>query len=360
MNYIDKFRDKSIVDKYLFAIKQISKQSVTLMEVCGGHTMSIHKFGIPSLLPDNIRLLSGPGCPVCVTGREFIDKAVAYSRLNDIIITTYGDLIRVPGSSSSLEKEKADGADVRIIYSVLNALEIAKENPAKKVIFLGVGFETTSPGTAIAILNADKEKISNFYLLSSHKIMPPALRALVNEDVKIDGFIAPGHVGTITGSDIYNEIPENYGKACVVSGFEPVDILQSIFMLIKQIENRAPKVEIQYSRAVTPEGNIIAQNALDTVFGLKDDWWRGLGILKDSGYKLRDKYSRFDAEMNISAEFEETIEPKGCICGDVLKGLTSPLGCKLFSKVCTPMNPVGTCMVSNEGACHAFYKYAEH
>ena len=251
------------------------------------------KFGIPALLPDSIKLLSGPGCPVCVSSRRFIDLAIAYCRLENTIITTFGDLIRVPGSSSSLDKEKADGADVRIVYSILDALTLAKENPNKRVIFLGIGFETTSPGTAAGVINAFNQKLNNFFLLSSHKIMPPAMEALIDERVKIDGYIAPGHVSTITGSAIYKDIPTKFGTGCVISGFEPTDILLSIYLLVKQFENNDPKVEIQYKRVVKPEGNIKAKEALNEVFELRDDWWRGLGVLPKSGMALREKYQKY-------------------------------------------------------------------
>ena len=360
MKYVDEFRNKDIVAQIAGEIRKISQKPVSLMEVCGGHTMAIQKFGIPFLLPDNIKLLSGPGCPVCVTDVAFLDKAVALSRKEDVIITTYGDLIRVPGSSSTLEKEKARGADIRMVYSTMEALAIAKGNPDKKVVFLGIGFETTSPATAVSILDAEKNGISNFYLLSAHKVMPPAMAAIVDEGVKLNGFIAPGHVSTITGKDIYSFIPEKYGLAVAISGFEPVDLLQSIYMLVKQIETNEPKVEIQYSRVVKPEGNTKARQMLEQVFEPADANWRGLGIIKNSGYRLRDKYSVFDAEKNIRVEVEKSKEPAGCICGEVLKGLKQPTDCKLFAKACTPENPVGACMVSGEGACQAYYKYRNY
>lgn len=357
MKYITEFRDKSLVQTLVKQIKQISKKEIALMEVCGGHTMAIHKFGIPALLPANIKLLSGPGCPVCVTDRKFIDHAVALSRLKDVIITTYGDLIRVPGSSSTLDKEKAKGADIRIVYSSIDALKIAEENPTKKIVFLGIGFETTAPGSAAAIVNAVEKRLNNFYLLSSHKIMSPAMGALITEGVKIDGYISPGHVSVITGVDIYNFIPEKFGLGCVISGFEPVDILQSILMLVQQAENNDFKVEIQYKRAVKPEGNLKAKALLDEVFELGDDWWRGFGVIPMSGMKLKSKYSKFDAAA-FDVDIEPTIEDKGCLCGEILKGLKTPKDCKLFAKACTPENPVGACMVSSEGSCAAYYKYS--
>ncbi len=358
MKYINEYRNKDLVLQLAENIKKISKKQVSFMEVCGGHTMSIQKFGIPSLLPPTIKLLSGPGCPVCVTDKRFIDQSIAYSRLDDVIITTYGDLIRVPGSTSSLDEEKAVGADVRIVYSILDALKIAKENKDKKIIFLGIGFETTAPSSAVGVLNAEKENLDNFFLFSSHKVMPPAMVALIDEGVRIDGYIAPGHVSTITGSGIYKDVPLKYNLGVVISGFEPVDLLQSIYMLVKQIEENDTKVEIQYKRVVRPEGNITAQEIMKKVFKPKDDWWRGLGILPNSGLALNEQYSRFDAEKMIPVEVEETKEEKGCICGVILKGLKNPKDCKLFKSVCTPVNPVGACMVSNEGACNAYYRFS--
>ena len=357
MQYIDEYRNKDLASRLIEKISALTSKEISLMEVCGGHTWAIQKFGIPSLLPENIKLLSGPGCPVCVTSKKFIDQAVAYSRLNDVIITTYGDLIRVPGSTSSLNEEKSNGADIRIVYSILDALQIAKDNPSKKIVFLGIGFETTAPGSAAGIINAAKEKVTNFFLFSSHKIMPPALAALIDEGVTINGYIAPGHVSTITGSHIYDDIPEKYGVGCVVSGFEPVDILQSIYMLVKQVYDNKFKVEIQYKRVVKPEGNVKAQKIMNEVFLLRDDWWRGFGILKNSGLRVNEKYHSFDAEKMIPVNVEETKEEKGCICGEILKGLKTPGQCKLFATVCTSSTPVGACMVSHEGACNAYYRF---
>ncbi len=357
MKYIDEYRDKELVLELIDQIKKVSTKNITLMEVCGGHTMSIQKFGIPSLLPENIKLVSGPGCPVCVSSRKYIDQSVAYARLDDVIVTTYGDLIRIPGSTTSLDEEKAKGADVRIVYSVLDALKIAESNPDKKVVFLGIGFETTAPSSAVGVLNAYKAGLKNFFLFSSHKIMPPAMAALIDEGVKIDGYIAPGHVSTITGSGIYKDIADIYKLGCVISGFEPVDLLRSVLMLVKQLENNDPKVEIEYSRVVKPEGNLKAQQMLDEVFELQDEWWRGLGVLPLSGMKVRDKYRAYDATEMIPVEVEPTKEDKGCMCGDILKGLKNPKDCKLFAKACTPSDPVGACMVSNEGACNAYYRF---
>ena len=357
MKYIDEYRNKDLVIKIADRIKKISTRKVNLMEVCGGHTMSIQKFGIPYLLPNTVNLLSGPGCPVCVSSCKFIDHAVALSRLPDVVIATFGDLIRVPGSTSTLDKEKAAGADIRIVYSIMEAINFALKLPEKKIIFLGIGFETTAPTSAAGIAYADKENIHNFFFLSSHKIMPPAMSALIDEGVKIDGYIGPGHVSTITGSGIYKDIAGKFNLGVVISGFEPVDLMQSIYMLVNQIENNRQEVAIQYKRVVKPEGNTKAKQLLKDVFELKDDWWRGLGILPKSGLQLREKYARFDAGKIFEVDIEKTVEPKGCICGEILKGLKTPKDCKLFAKTCTPQNPIGACMVSSEGSCHAFYKY---
>jgi len=348
------------------------------MEVCGGHTMSIHKFGIPSLLPKNIQLLSGPGCPVCVTSKDFIDDVIYCSNIDDVIIVTLGDLVRVPGSFSSLAKEKSKGHDIRIVYSVLEALEIAKDEQEKKskkkIIFPGIGFETTAPLTAAAILQASKIQLNNFFVLSAHKVMPPVMSKLIDEGVKINGYICPGHVSVITGTKIYEPIVNNYGLACVVSGFEPLDILQSIYMLVKQIIDKNPKLENQYKRAVKEEGNLKAQKMMADVFTPRDDEWRGIGSILKSGLALQDTYKKFDARKEIDFsqkatlananhppnDIKRNLEEKSCICSEILKGLKKPSHCKLFGKVCTPVDPVGACMVSSEGACAAWYKYSRH
>ena len=357
MQYIGEYRKKELILAVSEELKKISKKEITLMEVCGGHTMAIHRFGLQSLLPPNIRLLSGPGCPVCVSSQHFIDTAIAYSKLPEVIIATYGDLIRVPGSVSSLEKEKANGHDIRIIYSVLEAIEMARNNCEKKIIFLGIGFETTAPATAAAIVEAKKENLSNFFVLSAHKVMPPVMKALVDEGVKIDGFIAPGHVSAITGTAIYNDLAAVCKLGVVIAGFEPVDLMQAILMLVRQAESGSPKVEIQYRRVVQDEGNKIAQELLATVFELKDDRWRGLGIIPKSGLKIRDEFAAFDAEKHFRVIIQEPVDPKGCICGLILRGLKTPNDCNLFATICTPSDPVGACMVSAEGTCTTYYKY---
>ena len=357
MKYISEYRDKKIVGELLEKIRKVSKSKVSFMEVCGGHTMAIQKFGIPSLLPDNITLKSGPGCPVCVSSRGFIDHAIELGKIPGNIIATFGDLIRVPGSYSTLEKERAEGRRIEIVYSILDALRLAEKNPENNVIFLGIGFETTAPSSAAGIVTAYNKGLKNFFLLSSHKIMPPAMKALVEEGINLNGYIGPGHVSTITGSGIYKELPEKYGLGVVISGFEPVDILQTIYMLILQAEEGHPAVEIQYKRVVKPEGNRKALALLDEVFELRDDWWRGLDVLPASGLQLKEKYAAFDAGKKFDVELPKIVEDKRCICGEVLKGTRRPDQCKLFGRICNPGNPVGACMVSSEGACHAHYRY---
>lgn len=357
MIFTDDYRNKEVVLGIAREIRRISRREIRLMEVCGGHTMSIQRFGIPSLLPSNIHLLSGPGCPVCVTSRRFIDQAIAYSRHRDTTIATYGDLIRVPGSTSTLDLEKARGADIQIVYSALDAVKFAQDHPARKVIFLGIGFETTAPASAAALIFAKRNGTTNFFLLSSHKVMPPAMAAIIEEGVRLNGYIAPGHVSAITGSGIYMELTEKYGIGCVISGFEPVDLMESILMLVRQAEGNRPAVEIQYKRAVKVEGNPKARAMMEECFTTRDDWWRGLGILPLSGLGISELYAGFDAERILPVEVEPTREEKGCLCGEVLKGLKTPPECKLFGKACTPDNPVGACMVSNEGACQAYFRY---
>jgi hydrogenase expression/formation protein HypD len=357
MKYIDEFRNKDLITKLAGHIRRSMTRDYVFMEVCGGHTAAIHRFGIPYLLPENLRLISGPGCPVCVTGADFIDTVIAYSRMEDVIITTYGDLIRIPGSSSSLEKEKAAGSDVRIVLSGLDALEIARSNPLKKIIFPGIGFETTAPGTAVTIVQAEKENIANFFLISAHKVMPPAMEAIIKEGARLDGFICPGHVAAITGSMIFDFIPAKFKIGCVITGFEPADIMQSILMLVLQANMNAPKVEIQYSRAVTTEGNLIAQKRLSKVFKTCDEQWRGFGTIKDSGLELREEYDRFNIRKMMPVDIRSQDDEGLCICGDIMRGKKTPEECVLYAGKCVPENPVGACMVSNEGTCNTWYKY---
>ncbi|MEA2086878.1 MAG: hydrogenase formation protein HypD [Candidatus Caldatribacteriota bacterium] len=357
MKYVDEYRNKEIARKILRQIKSISEKKINLMEVCGTHTVAIFRNGIKNILPKNVHLLSGPGCPVCVTPIRNIDEIIALSREKDFIIATFGDMIKVPGSTSSLEKEKANGADIRIVYSTLDALNIARNNPTKKVVFMGVGFETTSPTIASVILKAKEEKIKNFSVLCVAKIMPPAMKSLLDtEEVNISGFICPGHVSAIIGSNPYNFIASKYKIPCVVCGFEPLDILQSIYMLMKQIEEGKAKVEIQYKRVVKPEGNKIALKKLNKVLEIVDSNWRGIGNIPKSGLEIRNEYNQLNARK-FKVKIEETKEFAGCRCGEVLRGIIIPPECPLFRKICTPEDPKGACMVSTEGTCAAYYKY---
>jgi hydrogenase expression/formation protein HypD len=357
MKFIDEYRDKNLIMKLADHIRNSVRNDLVFMEVCGGHTSAIHRFGIPYLLPGNIKLISGPGCPVCVTGNDFIDKAVKASLMDDVILTTFGDLIRVPGSNSTLDKERAKGADIRIVISGLDALEIARINPDKRVIFLGIGFETTAPGTAVTMKKAKEENRENFYLLSAHKIMPPAMEAIIKDGININGFICPGHVAAITGSEIFCFIPEKYKLGCVVAGFEPVDIVQAILMLVNQVNSNSPGTEIQYSRAVSKEGNSMAKKHLTDVFEVCDASWRGFGVIPGSGLMLKKEFERFDAEKFFPSESGWQEEKGSCICGDILRGKKNPPDCPLFGKACVPDNPTGACMVSNEGACNTWFKY---
>jgi len=301
---------------------------------------------------------SGPGCPVCVTATADLDKAIALAHLPDVIIATFGDMIRVPGSYSSLQQAKAGGADVRIVYSTIDAIEIARANPDKSIIFIGIGFETTAPTIAASILRTMQEGIGNFYVLSLAKLCPPVMKALLDSgEVKIDGIICPGHVSVIIGSRPYEFIPRDYRVACVISGFEPLDILLCIDKLVAQIEKGEPKVEIAYSRGVKPEGNVKARQLMDEVFEIGEANWRGIGVVPESGLKIRKEYEQFDADKVFSVSLKPPKEPKGCRCGDMIRGAATPLECKLFRVTCTPERPVGPCMVSSEGVCSAYYQY---
>ncbi len=335
-----------------------STRTVRLMEFCGGHTHAILRYGIRQLVPETVEMRSGPGCPVCVTATADLDKAIAMAHLSDVIITTFGDMIRVPGSYSSLQAAKAEGADVRIVYSTIDALEVAKANPGKSVIFIGIGFETTAPTIAASILKAQQEKTENFYVLSLNKLTPPVMKALLGSgEMKLDGIVCPGHVSVIIGSHPYGFIPRDYGVACVISGFEPLDILLCIDRLVEQIEEDEPRVEIAYPRGVKPEGNGKARQLIEEVFDIGGANWRGIGIVPQSGLTIRGKYERFDADRAFSVSLTPPREPKGCRCGDMIRGAATPPECTLFSKACTPETPVGPCMVSSEGACSAYYQY---
>jgi len=358
MKFVEEFRNKEIAGGLIRRIEEsLRERRVSLMEVCGTHTMAIQRFGLMSLLPKNLKLLSGPGCPVCVTPNELVDLAIAYAMKEAVILATFGDMTKVPGSSSSLLKAKAAGARVQIVYSTMDAVKLAEDNPNKQVVFFGIGFETTAPTIAAAILQAEQIGLRNFFVVSAAKTIPLAMEALLQGEVRIDGFICPGHVSVIIGSNAYRRIVEAYHAPCVITGFEPLDILQAVEMLVQQIRDSRAEVENQYSRVVHEDGNAAARGILGKVFEARDANWRGIGVIPGTGLGIRSEYAQFDARIQIPVETEKTAENKQCICGLVLKGAREPTDCRLFAKRCTPENPVGACMVSGEGACAAYYKY---
>jgi len=358
MKYQDEYRDPELAEKIVMAIKQKSRRQVRFMEVCGTHTVAIFRSGLKELLPETITLISGPGCPVCVTAPEDIDRAILLCRQPEVTVATFGDLMRVPGSDSSLQREKARGADVRMVYASFDALEWARQHRDRRVVMLGIGFETTIPTIAAAVHQAHKEGLGNFLVFSAHKLLPPAMDGLLSaEEVHIDGFLCPGHVTTIIGTNPYQTVVDRYGKSCVISGFEPVDVLQSIQMLVSQMEEARCEVEIQYTRGVRPEGNPKARQIIEEVFEPANATWRGLGSIPGSGLKLRDKYLAHAAESHYDLEVPPGQEMPGCRCGEVLRGVCTPPECALFRERCNPANPYGPCMVSSEGTCAAYYKY---
>lgn len=358
IKYIDEYRDSKIAGKLIRAIQAESTKGLRLMEVCGTHTMSIFRHGIRSVLPPEITLLSGPGCPVCVTAQKDIDAFVAFARRPGLIVTTFGDLMKVPGSGSSLAREKAAGADVRIVYSTFDAVNIARDNPEREVVFCGVGFETTIPTIAAAVLSARAQGLKNFSVYSANKLTPPALAALMETPgVDIDGFLLPGHVSVITGTRAYLPVFLKYDIPSVIAGFEPVDILKAVYMLVRQNESHVPALENAYPRAVAHDGNVKAQAVMARVFDVCDASWRGIGQIPGSGMGLKPEYADCNAVEKFAMDLEEVPEPKGCACGQILMGLKTPDACALYKKKCTPLHPVGPCMVSSEGACAAFYKY---
>ncbi len=358
IKHVEEYRDPKISRAIVDRIKKVSRKDIRLMEVCGAHTMSIFRSGIHALLPGTISLLSGPGCPVCVTAQKEIDAFIGLARADDIIVATFGDLMRVPGTDSSLQKEQANNRDIRIVYSTFDALEIARKNPGKKVVFLGVGFETTASTIAATIISAKEAKLDNFFVFSAHKTVPSALDALIQtKNVKIDGFILPGHVSVVIGTKAFLPFFEKYKIPCVVAGFEPSDILQPISILVEQIESGAPELINGYPRAVTFDGNEKAQKIMGDVFETVDAEWRGIGVIPKSGLRIRKRFSTFDAEKMIEFSAPESKEPRGCACGEILTGSKIPPECPLYKKICTPMDPVGPCMVSSEGTCAAYYRY---
>ncbi|MFB3924636.1 MAG: hydrogenase formation protein HypD [Syntrophales bacterium] len=361
MRFIDEYRNPMLADRILSAITALSKriaEPVTIMEICGSHTYAIGRFGIREMLPPGIRLISGPGCPVCVTSAEDIDKALFLAGQKNIIFATFGDMFRVPGSNgATLQKIRASGSDIRIISSAGDCIRLAQSNGTREVVMMGIGFETTSPTVAAAVESCRRKGITNFSVFSVHKVIPPAILALMEDpDLKIDGFICPGHVSTIIGSDAYKIIPQS-GRAAVITGFEPVDILEGILMILRQIADGRKEVSIQYGRGVNPAGNRKAMDLLETVFFRTQSQWRGLGRIADSGLRFRAAYSSFDAVEKFCVPEIHSEEVKGCSCGDVLRGKKIPQDCRLFGKLCSPANPVGPCMVSSEGTCAAYYNY---
>lgn len=358
MKFVDEYRGREEARGLLDAIRQAGSRELKFMEVCGSHTVAIFKSGIRGMLPPNISLVSGPGCPVCVTSVQDIDRAAGIAFLPGVALATFGDMVRVPGSVTNLQRAKADGADVRVVYSPFDALKLAQSHKDLKVVFFAAGFETTAPTVAATLARAVESGTGNFYVYCVHKTVPAAMRALLDSpDLMIDGFLCPGHVSTIIGAAPYRFIPEEYGKPAVISGFEPLDILQSTLMMINQIQESRPAVEVQYLRAVSEEGNPKAVSFMETFFRPSDSNWRGIGVIPGSGLVLKDEYAGHDAVNAFDIDMPEPREPRGCSCGDVLRGKITPPQCRLFAKACTPDNPVGACMVSYEGSCAAYYKY---
>lgn len=339
-------------------LHQEIERPLTVMEVCGTHTVAIARSGLRDLLPDKMRLLSGPGCPVCVTDDLDLDQVMALARERAVVLATFGDMMRVPGTESSLLQEKSRGADVRIVYSPADALQLAAENPDAQVVFLGVGFETTVPVVAAALEQAVQKGLKNFSVYSLHKLVPPIMRVLLEDpEVKIDAFLNPGHVCTILGTEPFRFISGEYGKPCVVAGFDATDILEALLLIVRQYREGRPAVEIQYRRAVRPEGNPVAMGFIEKYFTPVDARWRGIGEVPGSGLELREEYARYNARVRFPVTARPGERKKRCACGEVLKGLKLPYECPLFGKVCNPVKPVGPCMVSTEGSCAAYYRY---
>ena len=361
MKYIDEYRNPDLVRSLLDAVSSLAAgigREVSLMEICGTHTHAIGRYGIRRLLPKNLRLISGPGCPVCVTSVADVDRALYLTGLPDVMFATFGDMLRVPGTGGeSLQRLRASGADVRIISSAADAVRFAVENPVRQVVLMGIGFETTAPTVAAAVLSARRRGVGNFSVFSVHKTVPQAIRALIEDRLlKIDGFICPGHVSIITGVEAYRMIPQA-GRAAVITGFEPADIAEGILMILRQVAEGRFEVDIQYARGVKEQGNPRARDVMAEVFEPSDADWRGLGVIPGSGLRIRREYEGFDALRRFALPEIRSVEFKGCRCGEILRGVMSPDECNLFMKTCKPANPAGPCMVSGEGTCAAYYKY---
>jgi hydrogenase expression/formation protein HypD len=359
MKFIDEYRRSDMALRLADEIAHLTDRPLKLMEVCGGHTHTIFKYGIEDLLPPNVEMIHGPGCPVCVIPLGRVDDAISIALEPDITFATFGDMIRVPGSKTNLFDAKAAGADVRMVYSPLDALKIAKKNPERRVVFLALGFETTAPSTALTILQAAKDGVENFSVFCNHIMIVPTLKAILDSpDLHLDGFVGPGHVSTVIGTRPYDFVAARYGKPLVVSGFEPLDILQSVYMIVRQIVEGRAEIENQYSRVVARDGNRRAMEVISEVFEPREYFeWRGLGSIPHSGMKLRAKYAAFDAELQFRVPGVRVADPKACQCGEILKGVKKPWECKIFGTTCTPETPIGSCMVSSEGACAAYYNF---
>jgi hydrogenase expression/formation protein HypD len=361
MRFVDEFRDPELGRALAGEILGLVEpgREYKIMEVCGGHTHSIYKYGIDDLLPENVELVHGPGCPVCVIPMGRVDDGMAIAEREDVIFTCFGDMMRVPGSERTFQEAKADGADIRMVYSPLDALRLAKSNPDRTVVFFAIGFETTAPSTALTLKRARAEGVENFLCMCNHVTIVPPLRALLESpDLRLDGFIGPGHVSTVVGARPFEFIPADYGKPLVVSGFEPLDVLQGIRMILAQIAECRAEVENQYRRVVPYDGNPAALAVMSEVFELRPHFeWRGLGFISQSALKLSDAYADFDAEVRYETPGVRVADPKACQCGEVLKGVIKPWECKVFGTACTPEHAIGTCMVSPEGACAAYYNY---
>jgi len=357
MRFMEEYRDPVIARRLISRIGAQSRKPVRLMEVCGTHTMTLFKSGIRTVLPENVSLISGPGCPVCVTDPSDIDAFIEIARTDGVTTATFGDLIRVPGTTTSLEQERGAGADVRVVYSTVDALALARNHPDRRIVFLGVGFETTAPTIAASIVSAKAQGLSNYTVFSIHKRVVPALFALMEMDISIDGFLLPGHVSLMIGAEAYRAFFERYRLPCVIAGFETGDVLDGIHRLIRQIEEGRPRLENAYHRAVTAEGNPKALKLMASVFTSVDACWRGMGSIPDSGLAIRDVFSAFDARRVFGIVPNDAVEPPGCECGQVLTGRKAPPECRLFGKTCSPVHPVGPCMVSSEGTCAAYYRY---
>ncbi len=360
MKYVDEYRDSALAGQVAAEIARLSdNRPMKFMEVCGGHTHTIYKYGIEDILPRNIDMVHGPGCPVCVLPMGRVDDAISIARTDGVIFTTFGDMMRVPGSKGSLLDAKADGADVRFVYSPLDALKIAIQNPDRQVVFFAIGFETTAPSTAVTLLRARAEGIKNFSIFCNHVNVIPALQAILDSpDLRLEGFVGPGHVSMVIGTHPYTFIARDHHKPVVVSGFEPLDIIQSIHMLVKQIVEGRSEVENQYARVVRPEGNVRALEAMAQTMMLRPLFeWRGLGTIPESAMMLRPEFAAWDAELRFEVAGIRVADPKACQCGEVLRGAIKPWACKVFGTACTPEMPIGTCMVSSEGACAAYFNY---